>query len=114
MTLISRSDTVSLSNMPAISEEPFDPKAGQTDAWLAEQVVSTGEKWKITRFEKSPPMSTYLAAYANGKFEYVESHYLSPLSGKTRPLRVYGMHTLSLGCWRRGSCSLALSHKGSD
>ncbi|KAI0730373.1 peptidase family M1-domain-containing protein [Fomitopsis betulina] len=94
VTLISRSDTVSLSNMPAISEEPFDPKAGQTDAWLAEQVVSTGEKWKITRFEKSPPMSTYLAAYANGKFEYVESHYLSPLSGKTRPLRVYATKDL--------------------
>ena len=36
-------------------------------------------------------MSTYLVAYANGVFEYLESSYTSPLSGKTRPLRVYGM-----------------------
>ena len=93
MTLISRADTVSLSNMPAVSEAPFDPRASQTDAWLAEKVAATGEKWKITKFEKSPPMSTYLAAYANGRFEYVESHYRSPLSGKTRPLRAYGAHT---------------------
>ena len=35
-------------------------------------------------------MSTYLVAYANGIFEYLESSYTSPLSGKTRPLRVYG------------------------
>lgn len=35
-------------------------------------------------------MSTYLVAYANGVFEYLESSYTSPLSGKTRPLRVYG------------------------
>jgi aminopeptidase N len=39
-------------------------------------------------------MSTYLVAYANGVFEYLESSYTSPLSGKTRPLRVYGMFTL--------------------
>lgn len=35
-------------------------------------------------------MSTYLIAYANGVFEYLESSYTSPLSGKIRPLRVYG------------------------
>ena len=35
-------------------------------------------------------MSTYLVAYANGVFDYLESSYTSPLSGKTRPLRVYG------------------------
>ena len=38
-------------------------------------------------------MSTYLVAYANGVFEYLESSYTSPLSGKTRPLRVYGKFT---------------------
>ena len=36
-------------------------------------------------------MSTYLVAYANGVFEYRESSYTSPLSKKTRPLRIYGM-----------------------
>lgn len=39
-------------------------------------------------------MSTYLVAYANGVFEYRERIYESPLSKKTLPLRVYGMHTL--------------------
>ena len=39
-------------------------------------------------------MSTYLVAYANGIFEYLESTYTSPLSGKTRPLRVYGTSAL--------------------
>lgn len=36
-------------------------------------------------------MSTYLVAFANGNFEYIESEYVSPLSGKKRPLRVYGI-----------------------
>ena len=34
-------------------------------------------------------VSTYLVAYANGPFEYLESSYKSPLSGKIRPLRIY-------------------------
>ena len=35
-------------------------------------------------------MSTYLVAFANGRFDHIESSYVSPLSGKTRPLRIYG------------------------
>ena len=35
-------------------------------------------------------MSTYIVAYANGDFTYVESSYTSPLSGTVRPLRMYG------------------------
>ncbi|EUC58817.1 leucyl aminopeptidase [Rhizoctonia solani AG-3 Rhs1AP] len=34
-------------------------------------------------------MSSYLVAFANGHFEFLESSYTSPLSGKTRPLRIY-------------------------
>jgi aminopeptidase N len=34
-------------------------------------------------------MSTYLVAYANGRFAHLESSYKSPLSGKVRPLRIY-------------------------
>ena len=37
-------------------------------------------------------MSTYLVAYANGPFQFVESSYTSPISGIKRPLRVYGTH----------------------
>jgi aminopeptidase 2 len=36
-------------------------------------------------------MSTYLLAFANGEFVHLESSYKSPLSGKTRPLRIYSM-----------------------
>ena len=36
-------------------------------------------------------MSTYLLALANGEFVHLESSYKSPLSGKVRPLRIYGM-----------------------
>lgn len=37
-------------------------------------------------------MSTYLVAFANGDFKYLEDSYTSPLSGKTRTLRVYGKY----------------------
>jgi aminopeptidase 2 len=36
-------------------------------------------------------MSTYLLAFANGEFVHLESSYKSPLSGKVRPLRIYGV-----------------------
>lgn len=36
-------------------------------------------------------MSTYIVAFANGIFEYLESSYQSSLSGKVRPLRIYGI-----------------------
>jgi len=50
---------------------------------------SKREEWKVTRFNKSPPMSTYLLTFASGPFEYKEDSYVSPLTGKTIPLRVY-------------------------
>ncbi|KAF9504838.1 hypothetical protein BS47DRAFT_1438322 [Hydnum rufescens UP504] len=79
ITLISRSDTVSLSNMPASSEVPH----GSNNSPGAQN------EWKVTVFEKTPPMSSYLVAFANGQFEYLESSYKSPLSGRIRPLRIY-------------------------
>ncbi|EPS94689.1 hypothetical protein FOMPIDRAFT_101532 [Fomitopsis schrenkii] len=88
ISLISRMGTVNLSNMPAVSDETL-PRDGATDQWLSEKVSSSGEKWKMTRFEKTPLMSTYVVAYANGHFRYLEGSYTSPLSGKTRPLRTY-------------------------
>jgi len=111
VTMISRADTVNLSNMPVVSEKVYSTGADSADDSLASSLaaLSIGEvsnQWKITRFEKSPlvrmiilliilsdpwvQMSTYLVAYANGVFGYLESSYTSPLSGKTRPLRVYG------------------------
>jgi hypothetical protein len=46
-------------------------------------------KWKITKFEPTPLVSSYLVAWANGPFAHLESSYTSPLSGKTKPLRIY-------------------------
>lgn len=94
ISLISRVDTVNLSNMSVMTEEILDPKGGSIDPWLSEKIASAGGKWKITRFEKTPPMSTYVVAYANGHFEYLESSYTSPLSGKQRPLRAYGQYII--------------------
>ena len=92
LTMISRADTVSLGNMPAISEDVYGPNY-QADrdlaAWLAPKLVAAPERWKITRFAKTPPMSTYVVAWANGPFKYLEDTYTSPLSGAVRPLRVY-------------------------
>ncbi|KAI0633686.1 peptidase family M1-domain-containing protein [Trametes polyzona] len=82
---------VNLSNMPAISEQIYSPDAMEANSWLSKKLgaVDNPRDWKITRFETTPPISTYLVAYANGPFEYLEAAYNSPLSGMTRPLRIY-------------------------
>lgn len=94
VTLVSRADTVSLANMSAVSEEVYTPGgATSTDvsSWLASKLSGSEppEQWKITKFAKTPPMSTYIVAWANGPFAFVEDTYTSPLSGTVRPLRVY-------------------------
>ncbi|KAH7889759.1 peptidase family M1-domain-containing protein [Phlebopus sp. FC_14] len=96
ITMISRAGSVNLSNMPIISEEPVEPTAITGDGTPLAKLFSSlsieeqaKDKWKITKFMTTPPMSTYLVAYANGHFAYLESSYKSPLSGKSRPLRVY-------------------------
>ncbi|KAI0743398.1 peptidase family M1-domain-containing protein [Daedaleopsis nitida] len=91
ITMVSRKDSVNISNMPAASEGPYDPEHSESDSWLAKKMTSLPDasEWKVTKFQTTPPMSTYLIAYANGPFEYVESSYTSPLSGKVRPLRFY-------------------------
>ncbi|BGP38710.1 Aminopeptidase 2 mitochondrial [Rhodotorula kratochvilovae] len=63
-----------------------------------EGTVSVGEQsqagefkddWELVTYTKTPKVSSYLVAWANGKFEHVESSYTSPLSGRKVPLRVY-------------------------
>ncbi|EIN08063.1 hypothetical protein PUNSTDRAFT_126849 [Punctularia strigosozonata HHB-11173 SS5] len=91
VTLISRADTVSLSNMPAISEEVYTTEPSATGSTISSLALGSKseEKWKITKFETTPPMSSYIVAWANGPFAHLESSYTSPISGKTRPLRIY-------------------------
>ncbi|KAF5386726.1 hypothetical protein D9615_001832 [Tricholomella constricta] len=91
VTLISRADTVNLSNMPAISEEVYSPAAAKPNEHpdLAKLFSSLDDTWKITQFQSTPPMSTYIVAFANGHFEYLEKSVSMPLSGKNLPLRIY-------------------------
>ncbi|KAJ6510778.1 peptidase M1, membrane alanine aminopeptidase [Mycena sanguinolenta] len=89
ITMISRVETVNLSNMPADSEVPYDPSSA-SDPNLA-TLLSTLPKdaqWKITKFQKTPPMS-YIVAWANVPFAHLETSVVMPLSGRTIPLRVY-------------------------
>ncbi|KIM80851.1 hypothetical protein PILCRDRAFT_9278 [Piloderma croceum F 1598] len=98
ITMISRADTVNLSNMPVSSEKEYDPESTEHSdvsslthrfSTLTAQDKSFSDRWKITQFETTPPMSSYIVAFANGHFEHLESSYTSPLSGKIRPLRIY-------------------------
>ncbi|KAF7360192.1 Aminopeptidase 1 [Mycena venus] len=97
INLIGRLHTVNLSNMPSYSEEPCDPSEEFDHVFHDQFPEDEGEnndedvgfEWKITRFETTPVMSTYLVAYANGEFQHLESTFSSPLSGRTVPLRIY-------------------------
>ncbi|KAJ7134962.1 leucyl aminopeptidase [Mycena crocata] len=90
ITMVSHADTVSLSNMPAISEEVYElgSKAAPEMAKLLSS-LPTEHKWKITQFQTTPIMSTYLVAFANGPFVHLEQKVVMPLSGKILPLRIY-------------------------
>ncbi|KAF8448022.1 leucyl aminopeptidase [Boletus edulis BED1] len=97
ITMISRMNTINLSNMSVASEEAYKSEAGNYgDATLAKMFAALDikeqgkDEWKVTKFNTTPFMSTYLVAYANGQFSHLESSYKSPLTGKVRPLRIYG------------------------
>ncbi|KIK95297.1 hypothetical protein PAXRUDRAFT_140992 [Paxillus rubicundulus Ve08.2h10] len=96
ITMVSRPDTVNLSNMSIASEMVSKAEADKTDDIALATLFSSlsaeeraKDQWKITRFNTTPLMSTYLVAYANGHFAHLESSYKSPLTGNIRPLRVY-------------------------
>ncbi|KAF8633724.1 hypothetical protein AX17_004382 [Amanita inopinata Kibby_2008] len=90
ITMISRADTVNLSNMPVISEEGWDTQSSADEALkFLSSFEAKGGKWKISRFQTTPPMSSYIVAFANGPFKYLERTVELPLSKKTIPLRVY-------------------------
>jgi aminopeptidase 2 len=93
VTMISRADTVNISNMPATSEVKFEPDAENNslsmDLVKLLSTLSKEAQWKITKFQITPRMSSYLVAYANGPFSHLEKRIVMPLSGKTVPLRIY-------------------------
>ncbi|KAK2460553.1 hypothetical protein APHAL10511_007023 [Amanita phalloides] len=95
INMISRHGTTNLSNMPAISEEELNPSSMDDEATkFVASFATDGDRWKITRFQKTPPMSSYIVAFANGPFEYLEKTVELPLSKKTIPLRIYATSDL--------------------
>uniref|UniRef100_A0A8H7XRZ2 Aminopeptidase n=1 Tax=Psilocybe cubensis TaxID=181762 RepID=A0A8H7XRZ2_PSICU len=89
--MISRMGTVNLSNMSVVSErllEELDSSIISTDRNNLFYPFSKGE-WKVTKFDVSPPMSSYVVAFANGPFAFIERSIKMPLSGRTIPLRIY-------------------------
>ncbi|KAF5369304.1 hypothetical protein D9758_002818 [Tetrapyrgos nigripes] len=88
ITLVSKADTVNLSNSAVISEETFSDES-QNHASLKQAFPLLDNHWKITRFQTTPIMSSYIVAFANGPFEFTETTVHLPVSNKTVPLRVY-------------------------
>lgn len=59
--MISRVNTVNLSNMPVVSEGVSNTGKNSSDDSLASSLAAlhigeVNDQWKITRFEKSPPV----------------------------------------------------------
>jgi aminopeptidase 2 len=77
--------------MPAVSEEIMHSTVTEFSPDPIEMFATLkNESWKITKYETTPPMSSYLVAFANGYFEFLETSVVMPLTGKTLPLRIYG------------------------
>jgi aminopeptidase 2 len=97
IALITRKGTVALSNTQVIETRPSDGLVAQPDTPPLKQQSergpktesSSGEEWVLTKYATTPRVSTYLVAFANGDFEYIESSFTSPLTGGKVPLRVY-------------------------
>ncbi|KAJ7489700.1 leucyl aminopeptidase [Mycena galericulata] len=87
VTLVSRTGTVNLSNMPALSEGSYDPvKEPLEESFGADKNPA---EWITTRFGTTPKMSTYIVAFANGPFVHLESSFTSALTGRVCPVRIY-------------------------
>ncbi|GAA95801.1 uncharacterized protein L969DRAFT_94837 [Mixia osmundae IAM 14324] len=90
LDLIHRKGTVALGNMNAINEIASDGSVTFLQSGSpAEKGPETKSEWLRTSFAKTPKMSTYLVAYANGEFVHLESAFTSPLTNKSVPMRIY-------------------------
>lgn len=93
ITMVSHADTINLSNMPVISEAIYEPgsSASNQSSEMSTLLSSlpSEQKWKISKFQTTPKMSTYIVAFANGPFVFLEQKVVMPLSRKTVPLRIY-------------------------
>jgi aminopeptidase 2 len=102
VSMIAREKETVLNNMPEVSSGPWKSSTSSAESALSEgyelgSLVDLGkssnssESWKITKFDKTPLMSTYLVAFACGEFHYLTSEHKSIKTGKTVPLRIYAV-----------------------
>lgn len=90
IAMVSRKGLTNLSNMPAVEEKPWTGSIAFDGENLGDGLSKSDEgEWIVTKFDKTPLISSYLVAFANGEFVHLDSEYKSPLSGKTVPLRIY-------------------------
>ena len=92
--MVHRAPTVALNNMPAASAVQYTPNfSGPADLaqFLESSLKSEKDKWTVTAFETTPPMSSYLVAFANGPFKYIEDSYVRFYGGdgEWRSRRIY-------------------------
>ncbi|GME75728.1 unnamed protein product [Ambrosiozyma monospora] len=93
-----------LSNMPESSSKGLgDGKKGPAPPESASDL-------KIVEFETTPKMSTYLVAWAIGKFEYVEGSTLKEYNGRKLPIRIYTIPGQS----QNGQYALGCAQKAVD
>ena len=97
VVMYSKSGTINVSNMPVEWEQSYDATgraiAGPEDARdlcaIFSELKLSGNRL-VTGFKKTPLMSSYLVAYANGDFRFTKDSYTSKLpGGKTHELRFY-------------------------
>ena len=69
--MVSRANTVNLSNMPVVSEGPCSTGTGSADDSLVSSLSAlcidkekVDDQWKITHFQKSPPVRNILVLIA--------------------------------------------------
>ncbi|KAE8222062.1 hypothetical protein CF319_g4685 [Tilletia indica] len=116
ITMIHRTNTVALSNMPvkdtrtiALTEQVKLLRAQELELEQEKESSSSGAdgktegkttstssaessaaaEWSITTFETTPKVSSYLVAWANGPFKYLEASYTTIKTGRKVPLRIY-------------------------
>lgn len=58
ITLVTLKNLLAISNMPVISENVFNEDSA----------------WKVTKFDRTPIMSTYLVAFVIGEYDYLETY----------------------------------------
>ncbi|KAK4704663.1 hypothetical protein P7C70_g1541, partial [Phenoliferia sp. Uapishka_3] len=82
-------------------------REGVIDASKAENKFTAAEaEWETVEFAETPQMSTYIVAWAVGRFSSISASYTSPLTKKIIPLRI--LAATPLQHIERGQGQLAL------